>query len=413
MELLLNTFWLVIAAGALGVWIRRWRRGAKRQDLPLPLFALGCVLVLLLPVISVTDDLHATTLAVEASGLSRKILKSITPSGASARTRLRVLPLVPLLALFSAPIRSLVGTAPERVWQAWLYSAQECRHTLCGAFRTPVVVLYTSLPTLTRQNARSLLLKILVCMKQVPQKDAPLKLNETGAWIREDVSYEVNEPDAYALEEALRQKEKHSGEVVVITAGPAHAQQVLREALAKGADRAIHLEDASFVRLDAINTARAFAAAIKGEKFDLIFTGLQSDDYGYAQTGVVLAELLGWPHATIIMQIEKSDSGIRVKRELEAGYFQFVEMPLPALLTIQSGINKLRYATLIGIKQAKNKPLRKVTFPELQSAIGSNMQKIERLYVPQKTKNTEFLEGPPGEVAKKLAENMSNEVRII
>ena len=114
MELLLNTFWLVIAAGALGVWIRRWRRGAKRQDLPLQLFALGCVLVLLLPVISVTDDLHATTLAVEASGLSRKILKSITPNGASARTRLRVLPLVPLLALFSAPIRKLVGTSTEQ-----------------------------------------------------------------------------------------------------------------------------------------------------------------------------------------------------------------------------------------------------------------------------------------------------------
>src|SRR5437879_7724315 len=218
-------------------------------------------------------------------------------------------------------------------------------------------------------------------MKQVPQKDAPLKLNEAGSWIREDVSYEVNEPDAFALEEALRQKEKHGGEVVAVTAGPARSQQVLREALAKGADRAIHLEDDKFTGLDALNTAKAFAAAIKDEQFDLIFTGLQSDDYGYAQTGVVLSELLGWPHATIIMAIEKRDSGIRVKRELEAGFFQFVEMPLPAVLTIQSGINKLRYATLIGIKQAKNKPLRKVTFPELQSAIGSNMQKIERLYV--------------------------------
>ena len=150
----------------------------------------------------------------------------------------------------------------------------------------------------------------------------------------------------------------------------------MREALAKGADRAIHLEDAGFVGLDAFNTAKAFAAAIKDEKFDLIFTGLQSDDYGFAQTGVILAELLGWPHATIIMQIEKSDSGVKVKRELEAGYFQFVEMPLPAVLTIQSGINKLRYATLIGIKQAKNKPLRKVTLAEVQSAIGANLQKM-------------------------------------
>ncbi|HET9697844.1 MAG TPA: electron transfer flavoprotein subunit beta/FixA family protein [Terriglobales bacterium] len=256
-------------------------------------------------------------------------------------------------------------------------------------------------------------MKILVCMKQVPQKDAPLKLNESGKWIREDVSYEVNEPDAYALEEALRQKEKHGGEVVAITAGPARAAQVLREALAKGADRAIHLEDEKFTGLDALNTAKAFAAAIKDEQFDLIFTGLQSDDYGYAQTGVVISELLGWPHATIIMQIEKKDSGIRVKRELESGFFQFVEMPLPAVLTIQSGINKLRYATLIGIKQAKNKPLRKVTWDEVSGSLGQNLQQIQRLYIPQKTKKTELLEGPPAEVAKKLVEKLKNEVRVL
>ena len=258
-------------------------------------------------------------------------------------------------------------------------------------------------------------MKILVCMKQVPQKDAPLKLNESGTWIREDVSYEVNEPDAYALEEALRQKEKHGGEVVVITSGPARAQQVLREGLAKGADRAIHLEDPGFVGLDAFNTAKAFAAAIKDEQFDLIFTGLQSDDYGYAQTGVVLAEILGWPHATIIMHIEKSDAGsiIRVKRELEAGFFQNVEIPLPAVLTIQSGINKLRYATLIGIKQAKNKPLRKVTLDEVKASLGENMQKIEKLYVPQKTKKTEMIEGAPADVAKKLVQKLKDEVRVL
>ena len=256
-------------------------------------------------------------------------------------------------------------------------------------------------------------MKILVCMKQVPQKDAPLKLNESGAWIREDVSYEVNEPDAYALEEALRQKEKHGGEVVVITAGPARAQQVLREALAKGADRAIHLEDPAFVTLDAANIARAFAAAIKDEQFDLVFTGLQSDDFGFAQTGVILAELLGWPHATIIMQIEKSEGGIKVKRELEAGYFQHVEMPLPAVLTIQSGINKLRYATLIGIKQAKNKPLRKVALAEVRPNLVANQLNIQRLYVPQKTKKTEMLAGSPLDVARKLTEKLKNEVRVL
>ncbi|HMK29890.1 MAG TPA: electron transfer flavoprotein subunit beta/FixA family protein [Terriglobales bacterium] len=256
-------------------------------------------------------------------------------------------------------------------------------------------------------------MKILVCMKQVPQKDAPLKLNESGTWIREDVSYEVNEPDAYALEEALRQKEKHGGEVVVITSGPARAQQVLREALAKGADRAIHLEDDRFVGLDAYNTARAITQAIREEQFDLIFTGLQSDDYGFAQTGVVLAELLGCPHATIIMQIEKKDGGIRVKRELESGFFQFVDMPLPAVLTIQSGINKLRYATLIGIKQAKNKPLRKVTYAEVESSLGPNLQQIQRLYIPQKTKKTEMLDGAPAEIAKKLVDKLRNDVRVL
>ena len=255
-------------------------------------------------------------------------------------------------------------------------------------------------------------MKILVCMKQVPQKDAALKLNDAGTWIREDISYEVNEPDAYALEEALRQKEKHGGEVVAITAGPPRAQQVLREALAKGADRAIHLEDEKFVTLDALNIGKAIAEAIKGESFDMVFTGLQSDDYGYAQTGVLLAQLLGWPHATIIMQIEKADGGIKVKRELESGFFQYVTMPLPAVLTIQSGINKLRYATLIGIKQAKNKPLRKVSWDEVRPALAESLQKIERLYVPQKTKKTEYLSGTPSEMAKKLVDKLRNEVHV-
>jgi electron transfer flavoprotein beta subunit len=231
-------------------------------------------------------------------------------------------------------------------------------------------------------------------MKQVPQKDAPLKLNESGTWIREDVSYEVNEPDAFALEEALRQKEKHSGEVVVITAGPARAQQVLREALAKGADRAIHLEDNAFVGLDAANTARAFAAAIKEGKFDLIFTGLQSDDYGYAQTGVVLAELLGWPHATIIMQIE-TDGGIR-SAQSRAGYFRLWTC-LPTVLTIQSGINKL-HCHADRIKQAKNKPLQCAGRSRRRSVPmqGSNAFTFRR-------KETPIL-GSPAEVAK-LMEN--------
>jgi len=256
-------------------------------------------------------------------------------------------------------------------------------------------------------------MKILVCIKHVPQKDATLKLNDSGTWIREDISYEVNEPDAYALEEALRQKEKHGGEVVAITAGPARAGAALREALAKGADRAIHLEDDSFATMDGINTARAIAAAIADEKFDLIFTGLQSDDFGFAQTGVLLAELLGVPHATIIIGIEKSDTGVRLKRELESGFYQYLDMPLPAVLTIQSGINKLRYATLIGIKQAKNKPLKKMTRADVEGKLGANLQKIEKLYVPVKQKSTQIIDGSPAEIAKVLVEKLRNEVRVL
>jgi electron transfer flavoprotein beta subunit len=256
-------------------------------------------------------------------------------------------------------------------------------------------------------------MKILVCIKQVPQKDAPLKLNESGTWIREDVSYEVNEPDAYALEEALRQKEKHGGEVVAITAGPARAQSALREALAKGADRAIHLEDDRFVQLDSINTARAIAAAIEQESFDLIVTGLQSDDFGAAQTGVLLAEILGLPHATIIIGIEKTDSGVRLKRELEAGHYQYIDSTLPAVVTIQSGINKLRYATLIGIKQAKTKPVRKVAYAEVEARLSPNRQTIERLYVPVKQKKTEMVTGAPAEIARKIVDHLRNQARVI
>jgi electron transfer flavoprotein beta subunit len=251
-------------------------------------------------------------------------------------------------------------------------------------------------------------MKILVCIKQVPQKDAPLRLNPEGTWIRDDVSWETNEPDAYALEEALRQKEKHGGEVAVITAGPARSQQVLREALAKGADRAIHLEDDRFAQMDAANTARALGAAIgletPGENFDLIVTGLQSDDFGAAQTGVLLAIIIG---------IEKTDTGLKLKRELEAGHYQHIEMTMPAVLTIQSGINKLRYATLIGIKQAKTKPMRKVAWAEVEGKLSKSVQKIEKLYVPGSKKKTRKIEAPAGEAAKQVVEYLKNEARVM
>src|ERR1700735_5715780 len=199
-------------------------------------------------------------------------------------------------------------------------------------------------------------LKIGVCVKQVPAKDAPLAIAEGGAWIREsDIGFETNEPDSFALEESLRLKEKHGGEVVAISMGPERAKQAIKEALAKGAERGIHVADNEFYKLDPLTSARSLAAAIEKEKFDLILTGLQSEDQGFGQTGVLLAELLGLPHATIIMQIDVADGHMKLKREWEAGWFQWVELPLPAVLSIQSGINKPRYATLKGIMAAKKK----------------------------------------------------------
>jgi electron transfer flavoprotein beta subunit len=253
-------------------------------------------------------------------------------------------------------------------------------------------------------------MKIAVCIKQVPTRDWQPRLNEARLWIRElDASYEMNEPDAYALEESLRLKEAHGGEVVVCSAGPARVSQVIREALARGADRAIHVEDDSLGRADAFVVADALAQAMKDEGFDLILTGLQSDDQGLAQAGVVLAERLGLPHATIIMEVRIDGSAVRVKRELEGGWFQWITMPLPAVLTIQSGINQLRYATLKGIMAAKKKEVRTTAPP----AAAAARQKIVSLYVPEKSKKTQIVAGPPAEAAKELVRKLREEARVL
>jgi electron transfer flavoprotein beta subunit len=256
-------------------------------------------------------------------------------------------------------------------------------------------------------------MKIIVSIKQVPVRDSQLRVDSNGRWIQEnDLSFEINEPDAYALEEALQLKEKHGGEVIALCAGPARATQTIREALAKGADRAIHIEEENLASLDTLSLAKVLAKAADAEKADLILTGLQSDDLGYGQTGVVLAELLGLPHGTIIMRVEKLDGAIRVKRELEDGWFQHVEMPLPAVLTIQSGINKLRYATLMGIKKAKNKEIKKLTPGEL-GVTASPTATIEKVYLPQRSKQTQMLSGTAKEAAAKLVEKLRFEVRVL
>jgi electron transfer flavoprotein beta subunit len=259
-------------------------------------------------------------------------------------------------------------------------------------------------------------LKTVVCLKQVPSRDSILKLNAAGTWINTaDISFEINEPDIFALEEGLRLKEKHGGEVVIASMGPARAQQSIKEALAKGADRALHLDDPAFEGLDAHGSARALARAIEREKPDLVLTGLQSDDFGFAQTGVILAEFLGLPHSTIIMEIQVSGDALRIKRELEAGWFQWIELPLPALLAIQSGINKPRYATLKGIMAAKTKPIQKLTAVDLglRPEDLAPRQKILKVYLPVKKLKTEYLQGGAKEIAAKLVDKLKNEARVI
>src|SRR3954471_4635293 len=204
-------------------------------------------------------------------------------------------------------------------------------------------------------------MKILVMMKQVPNKDAILRINKDSRWIEEaDLSFEVNESDGYALEESLRLKEKLGGEVVVCSMGPQRVKSVIKDALARGADRAIHIVGDDLGQLSPFQAATLLAEAVKSENPDLVMTGLQSDDLGYAQTGVILAELLGLPHATIVIEIDATAERLRVKRELESGWYQWYTLPTPAILTIQSGISQIRYATLKGIMAAKKKEIREV-----------------------------------------------------
>jgi electron transfer flavoprotein beta subunit len=254
-------------------------------------------------------------------------------------------------------------------------------------------------------------MKIIVAIKQVPERDAQLSVSSDGRWIDEDgLNYVINEPDAYALEEALQLKEQHGGEVIALCAGPDRVTSTLREALAKGADRAIHIASDTLGALDTLALAHVLADAVRAESPDLLMTGLQSDDLGLGQTGVVVAELLGIPHATLVLHVEKTDSGIRVKRELEDGWFQHIDLPLPAVLTIQSGGNKLRYATLMGIKKAKTKETRAV---EASIPTAPATVELTRVFLPEKQKQTQMLKGSPPEIAAQLVEKLRSEVRVL
>ena len=256
-------------------------------------------------------------------------------------------------------------------------------------------------------------MKIIVAIKQVPERDAPVRIAASGKWIDEsDLQWAMNEPDAYALEEALLLKEQAGGEVIVLSAGPDRVGSTIREALAKGADRAIHILCDDLNGRDALGVARLLAAAIKPENPDLVLTGLQSEDVGLGQTGVIVAELLGLPHATMILHVEKTDAGLKVKRELEEGWFQSIELSMPAVLTVQSGGNKLRYATLMGIKRAKTKELRTVNVAEL-GADGAPAVVLQQIAAPKKQKSTQILLGSAKEAAAALVEKLKTEARVL
>ena len=258
-------------------------------------------------------------------------------------------------------------------------------------------------------------MKIIVLMKQVANKDAVLRIGADEKWINEtDVAQQTNESDGYALEEALRMKEaKGEGEVVVCSLGPQSAKTVIKDALARGADRAIHIVAEDSKKLSPFQIASAIAEAIRGENADLVFTGLQSDDSSYGQTGVILAELLGIPHATLVIEVDRTklNGSVRLKRELESGWYQWFTYQVPALLTIQSGISQIRYASLKGIMAAKKKEIRDVT-ASVDDFVSAAV--VEKVYMPLKTKQTQMLgNGDAKAGAVELIEKLRSEVRAI
>ena len=259
-------------------------------------------------------------------------------------------------------------------------------------------------------------MKICVLMKQIPDPASALRIRADERWVDDShLVYSANESDSYALEEALLLKEAHGGEVVAVTAGSARTTQMLKDALAKGADRAIHVARESDGYLDSHGMAHLFAATLRAEAFDLILTGLQSDDTGHGQLGPMLAELLDLPHVTLVVATEIDGTSMQVKQELEGGWFQNVTASMPVLLTIQSGINKPRYASLKGIMAMKSKEIKEV----LPGGLGIDPQKLQpmqtvgRIYLPVKSKETVFLEGSPAEVAEQLVEKLTNDAKVL
>ena len=264
-------------------------------------------------------------------------------------------------------------------------------------------------------------MRIAVCIKQVPDSEAGLKVAQDGLWIdEEDVPFVINESDEYALEEGLRLAEATDGEVVVFSLGPERVREALRKALAVGAARAVHLKDEAFQGGDAMATGRALAAAVAAEQFDLVLTGSQSDDAGYGATGSILAGHLGWPHAWLVMGVELEDGGgsLKVTREMESGLNELLRIQLPAVIEVQAGINHPRYASLRGIMQAKKKEIASPAPADLgvdASEVGAAASRLEVLGVslPDAGGGAQMLEGEPEAVARELIDKLRREAKVL
>lgn len=248
-------------------------------------------------------------------------------------------------------------------------------------------------------------MKIVVAIKQVGRLQDGFRLDEESqALPAKHLAYRMNEWDEYALEAAVKLTEGAGGEVVAVTVGPKQAEEVLFTALAKGAARALRIEADAALAGDPLEVARMLAAGIGPEKPDLVLCGVMAGDDQAGTVGTALAEALGLPVSTVVMSVAAKDGGLELTRELEGGAVQRVALPLPALLTIQTGTNEPRYASMRGIMQAKRKEIRTVTAASLGYAPrpAELLPRLRRLFVPVRNKQTAYLSGPPADVAAKL-----------
>jgi len=237
-------------------------------------------------------------------------------------------------------------------------------------------------------------MKIIVLAKHAPDPESEISVASDGKSISDSgLVYDINDWDRYAVEEAIRIKEAKGGEVVVVGVG-SKCDDTLRKCLAMGADRAIKVPiDTGF---DAYQTAEVIKEAIKGEKFDMIFAGFMSQDLNNSQVGVILAAMLDLPVASAVTNLKVEDGKVIARRELEGGYQEEVELPIPCVLTIQSGINEPRYVSIMGIKKAKSKELKEVNVKPTISTL-----EVQKMYLPP-VKMAEMLEGDASQIAGKI-----------